>query len=457
MSTLLDAIHESLQRSPKQWAFRCNGDELTWSELDRAADLVAKDLARTGLKPGDRVACGLGAGLELPVRLLAHLRARLIHVPVNTCYRRQEIDHLFELTKPAACVGLATKAQPGDAHDVPNDAALILATSGTTGLPKGVLHTHQSLHSGIGSLTELWGWSPDDQQVLALPLFHVHGLGIGLLGALLRRVPTQLLTRFRVEEVCQAMAAGGTLFMGVPTMYVALVDHFDAHPEAAKCFKNARLCCAGSASLSIDILRRFEDHTGHRILERYGMSETLITISNPLDGERRTGAIGYPIPGVEIHIDGENQGELWVRGPTLMHSYWQDAAATRKSITDGWFRTGDRVRRDDDGYLYHQGRLTVDWIKSGGWRIGTKELETLLEQHPNVEEVAVFGLPDHRWGELVAAAVVLSDEIEDPTAVLEAFLEPQIANYKTVRHWRFLDQLPRNAMGKIQKRSLIDS
>ncbi len=456
MTPLLNAINDTLKRSPDHWAFRCNNHDLTWAELDQAASLTVAHLQDQGLKPGDRVACGLSADLELPVRLLAHLRARLIHVPVNTRYREPEIDHLFELTKPAACIGLVRDPQPGDANDIPIDAALILATSGTTGLPKGVLHTHRSLYSGIGSLTKLWGWDPNDQQVLALPLFHIHGLGIGLLGALLRGVPTQLLTRFRAEDVCQAMAAGGTLFMGVPTMYVALVDHFDAYPKAAKSFENARLCCAGSSSLSTDILRRFENHTGQRILERYGMSETLITTSNPLVGERRTGSIGYPIPGVNIHIDGDDQGELWVRGPTLMHGYWQNPEASQKALTQGWFRTGDRVRRDADGYLYHQGRLTVDWIKSGGWRIGAKELETLLERHPSVEEVAVFGLPDPRWGELVAAAVVLSDVIEDPAILLEAFLEPQIADYKMIRHWRFLDQLPRNAMGKIQKRSLID-
>lgn len=455
MTVLLDTINEHVQRSPQRWAFRCGDQELTWAEIDGAANRVADDLHRQGLRRGDRVACGLGGQLDLPVHLLAHLRAGLIHVPVNNRYREPEVDHLFELTTPAACIGIERESLPGRAEDVPNNAALILSTSGTTGAPKGVLHTHQSLYSGIGSLTKLWKWGPDDHQVLALPLFHIHGLGIGVIGALMRGVPTEILAEFSVEGVCQAMAKGGTLFMGVPTMYVALVEHFDNHPSAAKSFERARLCCAGSASLSTDILQRFEHHTGHRILERYGMSETLITVSNPLLGERRPGAIGQPIPGVEIRIEGGVEGELWVRGPTLMHSYWQNPEASDAALTQGWFRTGDRVRRDEEGYLYHQGRLSIDWIKSGGWRIGAKELETLLEGHPNVSEAAVFGLPDARWGEIVAAAIVLNEPVEDPIDHFTAFLEPQIADYKMIRHWRIVDELPRNSMGKIQKTTLI--
>ena len=457
MTVLLDTINQHIRRSPLQWAFRCNDQELTWAEIDRAANRVADDLQQQGLKRGDRVACGLGGQLDLPIHLLAHLRSGLIHVPVNNRYRKPEVDHLFELTTPAACIGIEHEVLTGHSEAVPKDAALILSTSGTTGAPKGVLHTHRSLYSGIGSLTKLWKWTPDDRQVLALPLFHIHGLGIGVIGALMRGVPTEILAEFSVEGVCQAMAKGGTLFMGVPTMYVALVEHFDKDPRAAKSFERARLCCAGSASLSTDTLKRFEHHTGHRIVERYGMSETLITVSNPLMGERRTGAIGQPIPGVEIHIEGGVEGELWVRGPTLMHSYWQNPEASNAALTRGWFRTGDRVRRDEDGYLYHQGRLSIDWIKSGGWRIGAKEIETLLESHPSVNEAAVFGLPDARWGEIVAAAVVLNEPIEDPIDSLEGFLKPQVADYKMVRHWRIVDELPRNGMGKILKTALVET
>ena len=336
-------------------------------------------LKSQGLKPGDRVACGLEGGLELPVALLAHLRAGLIHVPVNTRYRDAEVDHLFKLTGPSACVGLDRPPQPSSAHDIPSDAALLLSTSGTTGAPKGVLHTHASLAAGIGALTQSWEWASNDQQILSLPLFHVHGLGIGLIGALMRGVPTHIMPRFDPTSVCDAMAKGGTLFMGVPTMYVALVAHFDAQPEQAKSFQNARLCCAGSAALSTDILRRFEEHTSQVILERYGMSETLITVSNPLNGERRAGSIGQALPGVKWRIEGGDEGELWVRGPTMMHGYWQDAAATEEAHTEGWFRTGDRVRLDDQGYLQGNGRRANSVQKEG--QVSRRGRELYVRMH----------------------------------------------------------------------------
>ena len=281
VSAVLEQIDNAIAAGGDGVAFECAGDILTWRQLDRAADQRVKALKAQGLRPGDRVACGLDAGFDLVIALLAHLRAGLIHVPVNTRYLEAEIDHLFALTGPAACLGLDRQAQPTMAENSPDDAALILSTSGTTGAPKGVLHTHASLAAGIGALTEAWAWSSTDRQVLALPLFHVHGLGIGLLGALMRGVPTELMPRFNANAVCEAMAKGATIFMGVPTMYVALLEHFEAQPEAAKSFAGARLCCAGSAALSSDILRRFERHTGQRILERYGMSETLITVSKP--------------------------------------------------------------------------------------------------------------------------------------------------------------------------------
>ena len=456
MSELLRTIERALRRQPSGLAFQCGAETITWAELDQRADHVAHALGAQGLRPGDRVACGLGASVELPVRLLAHLRAGLIHVPVNDRYRQAEIDHLFALTAPAACVGLDRPPEPERIASDATDPALILSTSGTTGAPKGVLHTHGSLLAGIGALTRLWDWSNADHQVLALPLFHVHGLGIGLLGALLHGVSTELIPQFSPSAVCEAMARGGTLFMGVPTMYVTLLEHFDAAPGSARAFRHARLCCAGSASLSEAILHRFEAHTGQRILERYGMSETLITISNPLRGERRAGAIGHALPGVELTIDGGDEGELWVRGETMMHGYWRDPEATHAAMSDGWFRTGDRVQRDADGYLHHRGRLSVDWIKSGGWRVGARELEVLLEAHPAVREVAVYGRPDATWGERVSAAVVLGEPLDQPEQVLADYLMAQVADYKRVRHWRFLEALPRNALGKVQKRRLLD-
>jgi acyl-CoA synthetase (AMP-forming)/AMP-acid ligase II len=453
MTALLRAIDSAIALGGDSSAFVYGDETLSWAQLDRRADEHAKELCALGLVPGDRIACGLDAGLELVVALLGHLRGGFIHVPVNSRYRAAEIEHLIGLVRPAHCLGLDAEPRPQDINSSAPDPALILMTSGTTAAPKGVLHGHASIAAGIGALTKLWEFNSKDRQVLALPLFHVHGLCIGLIGALMHAMPTVLLKGFEPERICQAMSQGGSVFMGVPTMYSALLDYFESQPGAADSFRKARLCSAGSAALSSDIFRRFEAATGHKILQRYGMSETLISLSNPLHGERQAGKIGAAVNGFELRLEGD--GELWLRGAGLMQGYWQDEAATQSAYTEGWFRTGDRLRRADDGNYEHLGRMNVDWIKTGGWRVGALEIEDCLMAQGYLAEVAVFGLPDERWGELVCAAIVAKAGCEPSDAQLSAWISERLADYKQVRRWFRIPALPRNALGKVQKKYLV--
>jgi len=388
--------------------------------------------------------------------MLAHLRGGYIHVPCHPGWQGGTLASLLRLTQPRHGMGLSVFADetPRPVEPEAVDPAWILATSGTTGNSKGVLHTHRSLLAGIGTLTGCWKWSQSDRQVLALPLFHVHGLGIGLLGALLGGVETTLLRRFQPAGVCEAMAHGGTVFMGVPTMYHRLLAHFEEEPHAAKVFHDARLCTAGSAALGVERLMSFQRWTGQRILERYGMTETLITVSNPLEEERRSGSIGQPLPGLDYRVV---DGELQLRGETVMAGYWQDAEATKAAWTqDGWFQTGDQVEVDQDGYMYHRGRRSIDWIKSGGWRIGAFGLEELLRRQPDIEDAAVLGLPDPVYGEVVAAAIVPRMGRSIDLGQLASVLADEVPAYQRVRRWRIVASLPRNALGKVQKSVLRD-
>ena len=306
--------------------------------------------------------------------------------------------------------------------------------------------------------------------VLALPLFHVHGLGIGVHGALLQGAVGLLQPRFDVEQVVEAFAhQGATVFMGVPTMYARLVAHLEADPQAAKALADARLFTSGSAALSAELFERFERATSHRILERYGMSETLLTISNPYEPEdRRPGTIGSPIASCEVALISEagerveapdEIGELLVRGESLMSGYWRDPSATRESEVSfegrSWFRTGDAARYDERGHLVHVGRRSVDILKVGGYKIAAREIEEVLHAHPGVEEAAVFGVPDEEWGERIACALVMRAKAPPVSdAQIQAFVAERLARYKIPRQIMRVAELPRNALGKVQKHHL---
>jgi malonyl-CoA/methylmalonyl-CoA synthetase len=359
--------------------------------------------------------------------------------------------------------------QSGPPQD--DDLAMLIYTSGTTGKSKGVALTHRAAEANTRAMMELWQFSAADRLVLALPLFHVHGLCLGVAGALLTGFTLLLEDRFDAARVVEAFAnEGATAFMGVPTMYVRLLEHLEADPEGAEALRKARLFTAGSAPLPAADFAAFREKTGHAILERYGMSETLFTLSNPYEGERRPGTVGLPVPGCSVRlVDDEGRdvredeaGEILVKSQGLMSAYWEREADTAASFRDGWFQTGDVAQRDADGYVTILGRKSVDFIKSGGYKISAREIEDVLRRHPAVKDAAVVGLPDRVWGQRIAAAVVLVEPRDAGGAKraceeIAAFAASCLADFKKPRELRAVTELPRNALGKVQKHLLVKS
>ncbi len=471
-----------------------DGDVLDAETLEEMARSFAAGLQVAGVKRGDRVASFLGTSNDLIVAMLGTYRAGAVWVPVNTAYREKEVRHILE--DSGARVALVESGSASDAvldevrgedltvirrgeddfdnmfwhgeANVPvsdDDLALFIYTSGTTGQSKGVEHTYRSVTTAIRSLTELWRWTPEDTLVLALPLFHVHGLGIGIHGTLLQGNTALLQDQFDPRSVADAIAEGGTIFMGVPTMYARLLEAMDEHPEYADILRKARLFTSGSDSLRPEHFETFERLTGHRILERYGMSETMLTVSNPYEPERRKpGTIGFAVPGVEVRIVDDQfqecpageRGEIVVRGPFVMQGYWNQPEKTAESFRDGWFLTGDVAWRDDEGYIHHAGRRSVDIIKCGGYKISAKEIESVLLEHDDVAQVAVVGIPDPEWGETIGAAIVSERDGDALFGELDELARDRMASYKRPRRWTRLEELPRNALGKVQKPVVVD-
>ncbi|MEV5509559.1 acyl-CoA synthetase [Streptomyces orinoci] len=332
----------------------------------------------------------------------------------------------------------------------PEQVALILYTSGTTGAPKGALITHRAIAAGLDGLADAWQWTAEDTLVHGLPLFHVHGLVLGVLGAL--RTGCRLVHTGRPTPEAYA-AAGGTLYFGVPTVWSRIARD----PAAARALAGARLLVSGSAALPAPVFRDLRALAGQGPVERYGMTETLITLSARADGARRPGTVGLPLPGVRTRLAAEEGGigELEVSGPTLFAGYLGRPEATSAAYTDdGWFRTGDIAAIEEDGTHRIVGRASTDLIKSGGYRIGAGEVENALLDHPAVREAAVIGVPHEDLGQEVVAYVVAdgADERE-----LIDFVAAHLSRHKRPRRVRFLDALPRNAMGKPQKKLLPDA
>ncbi len=344
--------------------------------------------------------------------------------------------------------------------------AMMLYTSGTTGRPKGVVLSHGNLEAQVGSLVEAWGWSEDDHILLHLPLHHVHGIVNVLTCALWSGAACQILPAFDAVEVWERIARGDlTLYMAVPTIYRRLIEAWDAADEATRArwsegAKGLRLMVSGSAALPIPTLERWETITGQRLLERYGMTEIGMGLSNPLDGERRPGHVGQPLPGVEVRLADEGEGpvshgtsgEIQVRGPGVFNEYWRRPEETAAAFTpEGWFRTGDRAVVQEDAYKI-LGRESVDILKTGGEKVSALEIEDALRGHPDVSDVAVVGVPDPRWGDRVCAAVTLRADVTPPTSdALRLFAKELLAPYKVPKDILVVADLPRNAMGKVMK------
>ncbi|GAB3827272.1 acyl-CoA synthetase [Dactylosporangium cerinum] len=384
--------------------------------------------------------------LETVVAVLGGLLAGAAVVPVPADAGPAEREHI--LRDSGAQVTLATvdvtrRSSSTYPAPAPDDAALIMYTSGTTGAPKGVVHTHASVEAGVDAVAEAWDWTPDDRLVHGLPLFHVHGLILGVLGA--TRAGSPLVHTGKPQPERYA-AAGGTLYFGVPTVWSRVC----AQPAAARALARARLLVSGSAALPVPVFERLHALTGHRAVERYGMTETLITISSRADGPRRAGHVGFPVRGVQTRVDAEDGaiGELWVRGPMLLRRYVHQPA----DLVDGWFRTGDIARKDPDGWHRIVGRASTDLIKSGGYRIGAGEVEDALLAHPAVREAAVIGTPHADLGEAVTAYVVVSTTVSE--GELADFVARHLSIHKRPRIVHLVEALPRNAMGKVQKKRL---
>ncbi|WP_280233246.1 acyl-CoA synthetase [Nocardia cyriacigeorgica] len=449
-------------------AVTIDGVTLSRSDLLGAATSVAERIARA-----DRVAVLAQPTATTVLAIVGCLIAGVTVVPVPPDAGTVESAHILADSGAQAWLGAAPEGTelpvvPVRLHarswhtypePAPETTAFVLYTSGTTGLPKGVVLSRGAIAAGLDALAEAWSWTARDVLVHGLPLFHVHGLILGVLGAL--RVGSPLIHTGKPTPEAYA-AAPGTLYFGVPTVWSRIADD----PDAAKRLADARLLVSGSAPLPVPVFERLAELTGHAPVERYGMSETMITLSTRADGERRPGWVGTPVHGVQTRLrdesgapvphDGESIGGLQVRGPMLFDGYLNRPDETGACWTDdGWFRTGDVAVIDADGFHRIVGRESVDLIKSGGYRIGAGEVETTLLGHPAVAEAAVVGLPDPDLGQRIVAFVVVRANAAPPTeSDLIDHVARELSAHKRPREIRLVDSLPRNAMGKVQKKLL---
>ncbi|MDY7101527.1 MAG: AMP-binding protein [Actinomycetota bacterium] len=445
----------------------------TAAHLEEASRRVAGRLVAAGLERGDRVLMSAASSAELVAAHVGALRAGLVVIPANTAYQQREIAHLVNDGSPRAAVvddetraGWLRAADPSlvvtspavELPDGPDPAwlddvgagepAVIGYTSGTTGAPKGAVLTHANTLASAAALRIAWRWSPDDRLVLALPLFHAHGLMVGLHGTLLAGASAVLQHGFDADRVLDAVAEhSATLFFGVPTMYA----RFAASPRIGE-LAALRLCVSGSAPLPPSIFETIAGRGGQRPLERYGMTETLMNVSNPHDAERRPGTVGFPLPGVEVKLAGGNEGEILLRGPNVFGGYWRNPDATAKAFDDdGWFRSGDLGTFDDDGYLAIVGR-SKELIITGGYNVYPREVEEVLLRRPEVVEVAVAGTPSEEWGEVVTAYVVCDGDLD--REAFDALAAESLASYKRPRLVHVVDAIPKNALGKVLRHEL---
>ena len=459
-----------------------DGSWIRAGELLERTRLAAGRLAGAGLRPGDRVLVSGSASGDLVVAHVAALRAGLVVVPVNRAYSRREIEVIVHDARPRAAIldrpelrswvaeidptvvmtdvdlsGLPERpaAAPDPASDIASDAgldavgvddpALLPYTSGTTGRPKGALLSHGNLLASAEALVLAWRWTPSDRLILCLPLFHMHGLGVGLHGSLLAGGSVLLQPAFDPESVLAA-AGEATLFFGVPTMYARIVDA----PDPGR-LRALRLCVSGSAPLSAELHERVRRSCGQEVLERYGMTETVMLVSNPYDGERRAGTVGIALPGVDLRLD-PTTSEIEVRGPNVFHGYFERPDADATSFTDdGWFRTGDVGAIDEEDYVSIVGRAK-ELIISGGFNVYPREVEDVVRTHPSVIDVAVVGTPSDEWGETVTAYVEATADLD--VATLTGWVAEHLVPYKRPRIVHRVDALPRNAMGKVVRSEL---
>jgi malonyl-CoA/methylmalonyl-CoA synthetase len=455
-----------------------DGSAVSYAELEAGAAQVAGHLVGSGVAPGDRVALQTEKSVEAVMVYLGVLKAGAVFLPLNSAYTRAEVDYFIGDAAPRVFVTdaqafraeadaadpLLTTVERADDH-----LASLIYTSGTTGRSKGAMLSHGNLAANARALHAIWGFSPDDVLLHALPIFHVHGLFVAMHCAFLSGAPMVWLPKFDDAQVMAGLAKS-TVMMGVPTFYTRLLGNpqFTAERTA-----HMRLFISGSAPLLESTFAEFEARTGKRILERYGMSEAVIITSNPLDGARIPGSVGYPLPGVDLRIGGGDApsvasgdtspasgggttGVLQIKGPSVFSGYWEMPEKTAQEFTaDGWFITGDVGRQDPDGRVWISGRAK-DLIISGGYNVYPKEIELILDELAGVTESAVIGVPHPDFGEGVVAVVIAGKGEALNEAAIIAECRGQLAAYKSPKRIVFVDELPRNTMGKVQKNLLRD-
>ena len=465
---------------------------LTYEELNHSVNRVIAGLLNGEHSLNEeRIAFLYPASFDYAALIIGIVAAGGIAVPLSVHARADELSHCLSvagvkrlfLPQSLRTEGLSrvceqlsvTQCSVADLPDVAyppslpitgEQGALIVFTSGTTGKPKAVVHTVESVSAMVTSLIEAWGWADRDVIPLFLPLHHVHGIVNILLCALWRGATVDLFARFDAEQVSEKVAAGQySVFMAVPTIYVKLIAYLktldaEAQKRITQGFAAMRLNVSGSAACPVPLFEEWEALTSQRFLERYGMTELGMALSNPYEGERRPGHVGQPLPGVVIKrvdesgnevIDPSTPGELAVKSPTAFREYWGNPESTAKAFANGWFLTGDIAVVDKGAYRI-LGRASIDIIKSGGYKLSALEIEATLLEHPDVSEVAVIGIPDDEWGELVACALVVSQPLSDDA--LTEWAHERMSGYKVPRRWHFTDALPRNALGKVTKPSL---
>lgn len=430
---------------------------LSWAQLAERSDAVAARLA------GATVAAVTATpSLDTVVAVVAALRAGVPIVPIAPDAGDAERAHVLSDSGADVLIGPdgaveALPGAPGAALDA--GAAIVMYTSGTTGLPKGAVIPRRAIAAGLDGLADAWGITPADTLAHGLPLFHVHGLVLGVLGPLRAGARLHHTGRPAADRYAAAAESGASMFYAVPTVWSRVAGD----PAAARALRSARLLVSGSAALPVPVFERLAELAGQPPAERYGMTETLITLATRHDGERRPGWVGVPIAGVESRLvddrgdpvdpDGETVGSLQIRGATLFDGYLRQPERTAAEFTDdGWFRTGDAAVIDASGFHRIVGRSSIDIIKCGGYKVGAGEVETALLGHPAVTEVAVLGLPDTDLGERIVAFVVADGDVAAQGLI--DHVASTLSNHKRPREVRFVDSLPRNAMGKVQKNLL---
>ena len=452
-------------------ALEFQGRTFTFGEIDARANRAANALAKRGLERGDRLAVQLSNCVELIDLYLACTRMGVIFVPINVLYKDREVSHILHDAEPRQCitarnVGELTSDMAKQSDTRPHimldgdTPAGIIYTSGTTGASKGAILTHNNFLANALNLLACWQITVADRFLLGLPLFHVHALGNGLHCWLISGCRMRLLERFEHEKApAEFLDFQPTLFFGVPTMYVRLLACDPA--TARQIGGRMRLFVCGSAPLPAQVLDEFRRLFGHTILERYGMTETLMNMANPYAGERRAGSVGLPLPGVSVQLldnDGRpvacgETGEVHLRGANIFTGYWHREEATRAAFRDGWFRTGDLARMSADGYYTLCGRRS-DLIISAGFNIYPREIEEFLMEQPGVAEAAVTAVPDPVRGEIPVAYVVPAPNAGFNAAELMRRCRENLASFKVPRTFIQVAALPRNALGKVQKHLL---